>query len=173
MRAGGPAVCSPGYATDIRLNAEYAFKVMAVTEPVKKQRGPKVWCKPTSAFGKVEKVDVREWQPPSGDDPVVMAQFRAAVMQNAIAVHVREFKNGIAMRRTGLVGEDKRLNAGDLWDARLNGHENLTTSDIATLLTILPESLPDTHFISVFLSVAEGGPIPEDWEYPDTSSRGN
>lgn len=135
----------------------------------KKPRGPKVWCKPTSAFGKLD-VEKREWQPPSGHDPVETAQFRAAVMQNAVAVHVREFKNGIALRRTGLAALDVRLDSLDLWDARLNGHENLTTSDIATLLTVLPDAMPAPDFIATFLAVAEGGPPPPDWPFVDTSA---
>lgn len=135
----------------------------------KKPRGPKRWCKPSSAFGKLN-VKEREWQPPSGRDPVEMAQFRAAVMQNAIAVNVREFKNGVALRRTGLAALDDRLDSLDLWDARLNGHENLTTSDIATLLTVLPDAAPDPVFVTRFLAVAEGDPRPHDWPYPDTSS---
>lgn len=136
----------------------------------KKQRGPKVWCKPTSAFGKLNQ-EKREWQPPSGKDPVEMAQFRAAVMQNAIAVHARNFKNGIALRRTGLAALDDRLDSLDLWDARLNGHENLTTQDIATLLSVLPELVPEPSFIAHFLAVAEGEPPPPDWDYKDTSTR--
>lgn len=116
-------------------------------------------------------MEKREWQPPSGRDPVEVAQFRAAVMQNAIAVHVREFKNGIAMRRTGLAALDERLDSLDLWDARLNGHENLTTQDIATLVTVLPDAMPDAMFIRRFLSVAEGEPRPNvEWDYPDTSA---
>ncbi|MDQ3525356.1 MAG: hypothetical protein M3451_09920, partial [Chloroflexota bacterium] len=134
----------------------------------------KRWCKPTSAFGKLKvkgrKWQPREWQPPSGSDPVEVAQFRAAVMQNAIAVHVREFKNGVAMRRTGLAALDDRLDAVDLWDARLNGHENLTTQDIATLLTVLPDAMPDPTFIATFLAVAQGAPPPPGWEYDDTST---
>jgi hypothetical protein len=91
-------------------------------------------------------------------------------MQNAIAVHVRNFKNGIALRRTGLAALDDRLDSLDLWDARLNGHENLTTSDIATLMTVLPDAMPNPAFILEFLQVAEGGPRPEGWTYPDTSA---
>lgn len=116
-------------------------------------------------------MEKREWQPPNGNDPVQTAQFRAAVVQNAICVYAREFKNGIAMRRTALVAMDDRLDAGDLWDARLNGNENLTMSDLATLLRVLPDAVPDSYFIARFLDVAEGGPRPHDWPYPDTSSR--
>ena len=146
----------------------------------KKPRGPKVWCTPPNAFGKVDQVgrdgsvvkavEEREWQPPSGRDPVEVAQFRAAVMQNAIAVYAREFKNGVAMRRTGLAALDDRLNSTDLWDARLNGNENMTTSDIATLLTVLPDAVPDPTFIANFIRVAEGWPRPREWPYPDTSA---
>ena len=91
---------------------------MSAAPNAKKPRGPKAWCDPPSAFGKVDqydrngvltkKVGRREWQRPSGQDPNELAQFRAAVMQNAIAVHVREFKNGEAIRRTGLAALDDR-----------------------------------------------------------------
>lgn len=144
---------------------------MTAAPSPRKPVGPKAWCVPPGSFGKVgEAVEKREWQPPSGRDPVEVAQFRAAVMQNAIAVHVREFKNGVAMRRTGLAALDDRLGSKDLWDARLNGIENLTTADIATLLTVLPDAVPDPTFIARFLDVAAGGPPPKDWDYPDTSS---
>lgn len=143
-----------------------------------KPRGPKAWCKPSSAFGKVDKVlkdgsrqkvvEEREWQPPSGRDPVEVAQYRAAVIQNAICVHVREFKNGQLMTRRALSALDYRAYAWDIWNARLNGTENLTTADLATLLAVLPDALPSQEFILDFLRVAEGGPRPEDWPYPDT-----
>lgn len=140
------------------------------SDPVsKKPRGPKAWCTPASAFGKLG-VEKRVWHPPSGRDPMEMAQFRAAVMQCAVAVYVREFKNGIAMRRSGLAALDHRLDSTDLWDARLNGHENLTTADLATLLTVLPGAVPDPTFLANFMAVAEGGPRPRAWDYPDTSA---
>lgn len=137
----------------------------------KKPRGPKKWCKPHAAFGKLG-VDVREWRRPPGHDPVEVAQFRAAVMQNAIAVHVREFKNGVALRRTGLAALDERTGSLELWDARLNGNENMTTADLATLLTVLPDAVPSPEFISRFLSVAEGAPAPQGWAFPDTATNG-
>lgn len=91
----------------------------------RKVRGPKRWCQPHAAFGKLEQAD-RVWLRPSGNDPVEVAQFRAAVMQNAIALHVRAFKNGEGLCHPRLAALDLRLDALDLWDARLNGHENLT-----------------------------------------------
>lgn len=151
---------------------------MSAEPAAKKPRGPKVWCKPTSAFGKVDKVlkdgsiekvvERREWQPPSGNDPVEVAQYRAAVIQNAIAVHVREFKNGEAMSRRGLSQLDYRAYSLDIWNARLNGTENLTTADVATLMGVLPDALPEKEYILNFLQVAEGGPRPTDWPYVDT-----
>jgi hypothetical protein len=83
-------------------------------------------------------------------------------------VHVREFKNGIALTRQGLAALDNRSNSLDLWDARLNVHENLTTQDIATLLVVLPGAMPPSGFIGDFLSVAQGGPRPKGWPYPDS-----
>ena len=133
----------------------------------RKVRGPKIWCLPHTAFGKLNQ-DVRVWQRPDGRDPVEVAQFRAAVMQNAIALYVREFKNGAVLRRTGLAALDQRLDSLDLWDARLNGHENLTMQDIATLITVLPGAMPDPSWISDFLTVAGGDIPPQGWRFPDT-----
>lgn len=128
-----------------------------------------MWCQPGGSFGKVgAKVEKREWQPPNGKDPVEVAQYRAAVIQNAIAVHVREFKNGALMSRRALAQLDYRAYSWDLWNARLNGTENLTPADLATLMATLPDALPDKTFILNFLRVAEGGPRPDDWPYPDT-----
>lgn len=132
-------------------------------------RGPKIWCQPHTAFGKLNQA-VRVWQRPDGNDQVKVAQFRAAVMQNAIALHVREFKNGalIAMTRSELAALDGRPNSLDLWDARLNGHENLNVQDIATLITVLPGAMPDPDWISDFLKVADGDIPPRGWRFPDT-----
>ena len=173
-RDGGMRAPTVAYAA-----SSHRVAVMtAESAPKKPPRGPKVWCKPTSAFGKVDRVlkdgtikkvvEAREWQPPSGRDPVEVAQYRAAVIQNAIAVHAREYKNGAFLSRQTLADLDYRAYSWDIWNARLNGTENLTTADIATLMAVLPEALPSNEFILDFLQVAQGGPRPEDWPYADT-----
>jgi len=99
-----------------------------------------------------------------------MAQFRAAVVQNAISVYVRKHKNATKTPQRKLAALDGRVTALDNWNARLNGRENLTTSDIATLIAVLPGAMPSEAQIADFITVAEGGARPVGWKWPDTSA---
>lgn len=143
--------------------------------------GPQKWCSPPGAFGKVgdedDPVKDRLWLPPSGNDPVELGKFRAAVMQNAICLFVRTAKNlpqygpdgDRVLTQEQLARLDDRPDSQKRWNARLCGRANLTTSDIATLMRILPDALPDEREIRVFLDVAEKRiPRPPWWDWPDT-----
>lgn len=131
--------------------------------------GPRKWCDPPSSFGKL-KAEVRVWQPPDGRDMVEVAQFRAAVMQNAICLFVREHKEASKTPQRELASRDGRYTALDMWNARLNGRENLTISDIATLITVMPGAMPHEAEIKEFIDVAEGKPPPAGWRWRDTST---
>lgn len=131
--------------------------------------GPRKWCEPASAFGKPN-AEVRVWQPPDGSDKVEVAQFRAAVMQNVICIFVREHKEASKTPQRELASRDGRYTALDMWNARLNGRENLTISDIATLIAVLPGAMPHEEDIQEFINVAEGNPPPSGWKWPDTSA---
>ncbi len=146
--------------------------------------GPRKWCTPSNAFGQlsVEGVPVtsRVWNPPSGKDPVEVADFQAAVMQNLIALHVRTHKNalphpkGFADRGFPLkafVKLDARMEAGDIdpWQGRLTGRYNLTVRDIVTLIEVLPGAMPAEGEIREFLDVAQKRiEPPSNWKWPDT-----
>ena len=105
------------------------------------------------------------------------AKFRAAVWQNVICLYVRTAKNLKAHGEDGnqvltqerLAALDPRPDTQRRWNARLCGRANLTTSDIATLMQILPGALPPERVVRTFLDVAEKRlGAPPEWEWPDS-----
>lgn len=137
---------------------------------------PRDWCSPRESFGRLESPDneplVRVWHPPDPDrDPVAVSKFRAAVMQNVIAVHVRGFKNLKGVAQEELARRDNRADSMRMWNARLCGRANLTAQDMATLVMVLPGAMPDEDAIGTFIKVAEGTMArPKFWDYPDSSA---
>lgn len=110
--------------------------------------------------------------PDPGKDPVAVAKFRAAVMQNAIVLAVREHKNLEGVAQEELARRDQRSDAMKMWNARLCGRANLTPQDMATLLMLLPGAMPSEETMRVFIDVAEGTvPRPKFWNFPDSSAR--
>lgn len=75
-------------------------------------------------------------------DPVAVSKFRAAVMQNAIVLAVREHKNLKGVPQEELARRDRRADALKMWNARLCGRANLTAQDMATLTMLLPGAMP-------------------------------
>jgi hypothetical protein len=99
-----------------------------------------------------------------------MTKFMAAVVQNAICLKVREFKNETGMAQEQLAREDERADSFKAWNARLCGRKAMSLQDIAMLMTIVPGALPAEVDIQVFLDVALGKTDPPaDWAWPDTS----
>ena len=111
------------------------------------------------------------WLPPDPNgDPLAVSKFRAAVMQNAIVLAVRGFKNLKGVPQEELARLDLRSDSMNMWNARLCGRANLTTQDIATLTVVLPGALPGEEAIRVLIDVAEGTmPRPKFWNFPDSS----
>jgi hypothetical protein len=131
---------------------------------------PWSWCQPNNAFGRLD-VEKREWTPPDGDDPVLMTKFQAAVIQNAICVSVRKFKNEKGIAQEVLAREDKRSDSLKKWNARLCGRQPLSLQDIAVLMTVVAGALPTEAELSIFLQVAMGQiEPPPGWDRPDTCS---
>lgn len=113
------------------------------------------------------------WLPPDPDrDPVAVSKFRAAVMQNAVALAVRSFKNVNGVPQEELARRDARADAMKMWNARLCGRANLTMQDMATLMVVLPGAMPDEAGIRIMIDVAEGTrPRPRFWDFPDSCGR--
>lgn len=150
------------------------------TQPTKRVSGPQRWCSPPEAFGQLEirgePIAERTWLPPSGNDLVEVAKFRAAVMQHVICLHVRKAKNAAQFGPNGeqrltqeqLAALDPRPDTQKRWNARLCGRANLTTADIATLMVILPGAMPSEDEVRTFIDVAEKRiEPPEWWRWPD------
>lgn len=123
---------------------------------------PRRWCIPSTAFGKID--GVRKWVQPDPDEPNEVAKFRAAAMQNVIAVHVRRTKEMQQHGRSGtsklsqeaLALRDGRPDSLNKWNKKLNGRMNLTATDIATLAMILPGALPAEYEVRTFIEVVSG-----------------
>ncbi len=138
--------------------------------PAKQAPPPRRWCTPARAFGQL-KATTRVWDPPSGNDPTQVAEFRAAVLQNVIALYVRQHKNAQTPRlvQEGLAALDGRPDAFSNWNARLCGREKMWMHDIATLMVVLPGALPTESDVATFMDVAEKRmPPPPGWDWPDT-----
>lgn len=143
---------------------------------------PRKWCDPPEAFGQLtvkgNAVTRRVWLPPTTTDPVVVAEFGAAVMQNAICVHVRSFKNSMPDKdKPGTTGVtqnkfaslDNRPHSADKWQKRLTGQRILTMPDVLMIVEHLPGALPSDDEIRVFLDVAyKRISPPPGWRWPDT-----
>lgn len=107
--------------------------------------------------------------PPLSKDPVAVSKFRAAVMQNAIVLSVRGFKNLKGVAQEDLARRDLRSDASRMWNARLCGRTTLTAQDIATLMVLLPGAMPSEEAMRTLIDVAEGTmPRPKFWDFPDT-----
>lgn len=138
---------------------------------------PRDWCTPRESFGRLESPDdqplVRVWHPPDPDkDAVAVSKFRAAVMQNAVVLAVRQFKNLKGIPQEELARRDRRADSLKMWNARLCGRANLTAQDLATLMMLLPGVMPSEESVRVFIGVAEGTVArPKFWDYPDSSNR--
>jgi hypothetical protein len=141
---------------------------------------PQRWCEPPAAFGQLNEwfedkpVKTRKWLRPSPKDPVRLAQFRAAVMQNAICVAIRSAKNdddgsrGERLSQAAFARKDPRPDSEAHWNAVLNGRVPLSTQDIAMVTVMLPGALPSEAEIREFLDVAEKRTgVPSWWEWPD------
>lgn len=116
---------------------------------------PRSWCSPKEAFGDPA-APVRRWLPPTGEAELFL--FRAAVVQHAIAVTVRRYKNAHKpdpMTQDDLGRMDFRQDAANQWNKRLNGRSPLTLRDVAWLMSKLPGALPSEGDIQVWLDVAE------------------
>lgn len=165
----------------VRSTSRVCIVTTPAAAPPRTVTGPQKWCSPPEAFGQLklrdEKVEVRVWLPPRGNDHVEMAKFRSAVMQSAICLFVREAKNAEKFGPDGnerltqeqLARLDPRPDTQKRWNARLCGRANLTTFDMATLMVILPGSMPSERDIKVFLDVAEKRiEPPTGWAWPDS-----
>lgn len=133
---------------------------------------PRDWCTPRESFGRLDASE-RVWSPPDPTrDPVSVSKFRAAVMQNAVVLAVREFKNLKGVPQEELARRDRRADSLKMWNARLCGRANLTTQDMATLMMLLPGAMPSEEAVRMFIDVAEGTvERPKFWDYPDSSKR--
>lgn len=133
---------------------------------------PRDWCTPKESFGRLDAPE-RVWLPPDPEgDPVAVSKFRAAVMQNAVALSVRGFKNLKGVPQDELAGRDRRADAARMWNARLCGRVNLTAQDMATLMVILPGAMPSEEMVARLIEVAEGRVArPKFWDFPDSCGR--
>lgn len=135
-----------------------------------KARAPRDWCTPPSAFGSPSGQS-RTWNPPLGDDdtPENWAQFRAAVIQHAIAITVRRAKNAHEphpLTQEDLARLDKRFGTQgkNKWNARLNGRTAMSLPDISVLMTLLPDALPTEEEIRPLVEAAENRTPPhQNW----------
>lgn len=132
---------------------------------------PRDWCVPKGSFGDPNALN-RHWEPPSSETELPL--FRAAVVQHAIAVSVRRWKNAHGkMTQDQLATLDKadgRPGSNVIeWNARLNGRRTITLADIAVIIRHLPEAMPTEDFISTLLRVAEKEmPRPTWWSEVDS-----
>lgn len=142
---------------------------------------PRQWCYPVEAFGKITDhpsgalIQTRVWRPPATSEhlaPNEWAAFRAAVIQNAYAVHLRAHKNALSPKVTReMLGEaDERPDAFSKWTARLNGTAGWNLDDTAVILRLYPGALPDWPTVRIFIDVATGvRQPPPNWTWPDTA----
>lgn len=79
---------------------------------------PRNCCKPREAFGDLY-AEEREWQRPPAAKAHLLNDFRAAVVQHAMAVAVRRYKNERGWTQERLAREDGRPDAPNKWNARL------------------------------------------------------
>lgn len=126
------------------------------------------WCSPRGAFGDPA-APVRRWLPPEGEAELFL--FRAAVVQHAVAVTVRRFKNAHKpdpITQDDLGRMDFRQDAANHWNRRLNGREAMSLRDVAWLMSKLPGAMPSESDIQVWLNVAEKKePRPSNWPEVD------
>lgn len=91
------------------------------------------------------------------------------MVQHAIAISARRYKNFQRITQDALGRLDSRPDATNKWNARLNGRINMTMKDIAVLIKFLPESMPPEADIQTLLGVAEHGMTPPSgWAEIDT-----
>ena len=129
---------------------------------------PKHWCAPSRAFGSWRATE-RVWLVP--EKPSNLERFRAAVVQHAIAVAVRQHKTTEGVTQGQLSQFDGRGDAKSKWNARLNGRVTINVTDLAVLVRFLPGALPAEAEMKQLLDVAEGQLEPPlGWGRPDRSS---
>lgn len=167
-----------------------AMATLAVLRPVAHTDGqecfsvlsvqPWEWCQPSNAFGKIidkrgHPIMNRQWRPPvrsEANAPVLWAEFRGAVIQNAYALHLRTHKNSQSpqVTREMLGLGDGRPDAMGKWTKRLNGTAGWNFDDTAVVLRLYPGALPDWATVQVFLDVCTGvrQPPAANWNWPDT-----
>jgi hypothetical protein len=139
-----------------------------VVKPEEKRTEPRHWCAPSKAFGSWKATD-RVWLVP--EKPYNLERFRAAVLQHAIAVSVRQHKTREGITQEQLSEFDGRGDAKAKWNARLNGRIALTMVDLGVLVRFLPGALPEEEAMEQLLKVAEGVDEPPlGWRWPDRSS---
>lgn len=131
---------------------------------------PRFWCEPSAAFGRLG-VRERVWLPPDETDFAARTRFQAAVVQNAICVHVRQHKNAKGIAQEAIARFDKRADAFKAWNARLCGRRAMSLQDLAVLITFLDGALPAEDEIRAFIEVAEGAEPPSNWTWPDRCER--
>lgn len=98
-------------------------------------------------------------------------------MQNVICLYVRQAKNslphptltGATFPLSAFAALDRRQNDDEKWQGKLTGRYNLTTSDIVTIMDILPGALPSEADIQEFIDVAQKRIAPPaGWPWPDS-----
>lgn len=126
---------------------------------------PRDWCDPKTAFGDPN-AKARAWVVPvHGSD---LPEFRAAVVQHAIAISVRRYKNNHGVTQHDLAQQDDRRQESLKWNSRLNGRHGLTLTDLTVILRVLPGAMPSEGSIRRLLKVAQGAPRPAGWTEVDT-----
>lgn len=132
---------------------------------------PRDWCSPPEAFGD-RHAKVRHWNPPGPNaDPFEVEDFRAAVIQHAVAVSVRDYKNKKGWTQERLAEEDGRwgLTGTARWNERLNGRTRLTMRDLSVIMRLLPGALPRERDVQTLLAIAEKHRQPPlGWDKVDT-----
>ena len=114
----------------------------------------------------------RRWNPPcAGADQHEIENFRSAVIQHAIAISVRRYKNEKGWTQERLAEMDGRWpDTGTArWNERLNGRTSLTMRDVSVILRLLPGALPSEAHVQRLLAVAEKATNPApNWDEVDT-----
>jgi hypothetical protein len=132
---------------------------------------PRDWCDPPEAFGD-RLAPTRRWNPPrAGADQHEIENFRSAVVQHAIAISVRRYKNEKGWTQERLAEMDGRWpDTGTArWNERLNGRTSLTMRDVSVILRLLPGALPSEAHVQRLLAVAEKATNPPpNWDEVDT-----
>jgi hypothetical protein len=132
---------------------------------------PRNWCDPPEAFGDREAA-TRRWNPPrAGADQHEIEDFRSAVIQHAIAISVRRYKNKMGWTQERLADLDGRWpDTGTArWNERLNGRTRLTMRDVSVIMRLLPGAMPSEKQVQTLLAVAEKRqPPPPRWRERDT-----